>query len=707
MDSPANAGVQSDQMLADENMRSYMRAQEAGRSTFVTNADKYRRFARGDQWNPADIAKLEAAGRPAVTINLIKPTINAIKGEYSNRRADFEYKPRYDGATEEVARTLTKLAMAICDSNDYDFVESEVFDDAIHTGEGYFDIRMDFEDNILGEVRITSEDPAEVWVDPSARDYDPRKWGECGTARWRSIDEIEQLYGKEKATQLRVAAVLSNFSSDSFRYDQPKNQFGDVHRAMEVGALTDVSDAQGRILKSVLVIERQWYTLHMGREFVSLQFGDTREVPESWDQEKAQAFAQRMGLVIRKVMRRRIKWRTTAGNVVLHDDWSPYKTFTIIPMFCYWSRGKATGVVQDLISPQEITNKTESQMLHVVNTTANSGWKVPAGALVNMTVDDLARRGAETGLVLEYNVAIGEPEKIQPNSVPTGLDNVANRAISSFREISGVNQAMLGLEPARVSGVALENKQLRGSVQLQPVLDNLTYTRVLVGRKILELVQDFYTEERIIYISDRAEQKTEELVINQRLAAGTIVNDLTLGEYSVMVSSQPARDNYNESQFAQVLQMRELGIPVPGHFAIRYSGLQRKGEIADIVAQLEGFGEPSPMQQKMEELQLKLIEAELHELYADVGVKEATAQLTLAKARTEADKPMLEREKLEQEANTVALEQTTRDRVQRLKDMSSIVQSMQSNRVKLQTAAIQAMAKEKQANRPATGGDKR
>lgn len=39
----------------------------------------------------------------------------------------------------------------------------------------------------------------------------------------------------------------------------------------------------------------------------------------------------------------------------------------------------------------------------MVNTTANSGWKVKRNALANMTVDELEQRGAETGLVVELD----------------------------------------------------------------------------------------------------------------------------------------------------------------------------------------------------------------------------------------------------------------------------------------------------------------
>ena len=66
----------------------------------------------------------------------------------------------------------------------------------------------------------------------------------------------------------------------------------------------------------------------------------------------------------------------TADDVVLDDDWSIYRSFTIVPFFPYFRRGNPFGPVDNLIDPQNLLNKTSSQELHIVNTTANSGWVI-------------------------------------------------------------------------------------------------------------------------------------------------------------------------------------------------------------------------------------------------------------------------------------------------------------------------------------------
>ena len=179
-------------------------------------------------------------------------------------------------------------------------------------------------------------------------------------------------------------------------------------------------------------------------------------------------------------------------------------------------------MVRNLLSPQEQLNKVTSQELHIVNTTANSGWLVESGSLSSMQVEDLEEHGAETGLVLEYNRGSTPPGKIPPNQIPTGLDRIGQKASNNIKEISGINDSMLGTDSAEVSGIAIQAKQNRGVVMIQVPLDNLKKTRLYLADKILNLVQQFYTEERLVMITNEDDPlKTREpLVINQQTVEG-------------------------------------------------------------------------------------------------------------------------------------------------------------------------------------------
>lgn len=674
----------------------YERARDNGHIEYVEMAKKCDSYYQGDQWEVEDVSMLDAEGRPALTVNTILPTINTVLGEQSTRRADIQFKPRR-GGSEEVADTLNKLYMQLADNNKLDWVEQQVFSDGlIMDGRGYFDVRMDFSDHVEGEIRITAKDPLDILIDPDAKEYDINTWNEIFETKWMTLDEVEELYGKGKAEDLRFISENGNsFGRDSIEYEETR--YGDTENADEyLGGAYDSDEY--KTVRSLRVIERQHRKLTRVQCFVDPNTGDTRPVPESWSDRKIKKFAKEYGLSVISKMSKKVRWTVTCDKVVLHDDWSPYTNFTIIPYFAYFRRGTPFGMVRNLLSPQEQLNKISSQELHIVNTTANSGWMVESGSLVGMTSDDLEEHGAETGLVVEYQRGTTPPIKIQPNSIPTGLDRIAQKAASNIQAISGINDSMLGTDSAEVSGIAIRAKQNRGAIMIQVPLDNLRKTRHYLAEKILNLIQTFYTEQRIIQVTNEADplKPREPMVINQMTPEGTIVNDLTLGEYDVVVSTAPARDSFDEVQFAEALNLRQVGVAVPDDAIIEYSHLARKGELAKRIRMMTGI-EKSPEQmeaaQMAQQMQIQEAQLELEKLQAEVQKLSSEAAVNIAKAQSTAAGPDIEIAQLQGKVEMKMQELQLRRELADLTNATRTNQQQTQAAAKIAATAMQTGAK--------------
>ncbi|MCH7549363.1 MAG: S1 RNA-binding domain-containing protein [Candidatus Krumholzibacteriota bacterium] len=127
------------------------------------------------------------------------------------------------------------------------------------------------------------------------------------------------------------------------------------------------------------------------------------------------------------------------------------------------------------------------------------------------------------------------------------------------------------------------------------IFDNLDRTRKLRAKLMLQIVQSYYSEERLVQVFSKNEDGDdvqEEVALNQRVsifdpetqeAVDEIQNDLTLGEYSIAINSVPRRDTYDEVLFDQLIQMRENGVQIPDHVLIENSQLSDSKEIAEIV----------------------------------------------------------------------------------------------------------------------------
>ena len=683
----------------------YVRARDNGHLEYVEMAKKCDAFYRGDQWDEADVAALDAEGRPALTINTVLPTVNTVLGEQSTRRADVQFKPRR-GGDEAVAHTLTKLYMQIADNNKLDWVEQQVFSDGlILDGRGYFDVRIDFSDHVEGEIRITAKDPLDILIDPDAKESDPKTWNEVFETKWMTLDEIEELYGKKKAEELRFIAENGNgYGRDSIEYEE--NRYGDLDSTDDYLGAGIPGDDEYRNVRALRVIERQHKRMTRVMCFVDPETGDTRDVPEPWSEAKAKKFAKQYSLNLIRKVKRKVRWTVTCDKIVLHDDWSPYNDFTIVPYFAYFRRGRPFGMVRNLLSPQEQLNKIASQELHIVNTTANSGWMVESGSLVGMSADDLEEHGAETGLVLEYNRGSTPPVKIQPNQIPTGLDRISQKAALNIKAISGINDSMLGTDSAEVSGVAIQAKQNRGAIMIQVPLDNLRKTRQYLAEKILDLVQTFYTERRVIMITNEEDplKPREPMVINEMTPEGQIINDLTIGEYDVVISTAPARDSFDEVQFAEALNLRQVGVAIPDDAIIEYSHLARKQELAKRIRVMTGQEPPTPeqaevmaMQQQMAMQQLQL---EIAKLEAEVRKLQSDAAVNIAKVQDMTDvQPQLRLTELQSQIDTKMEELQLRRDLADLTNQTRQSQAETNAATRIAATAMQTAAK-KQSARP-------
>ena len=468
-----------DTELATKQWVRYAWARDNGHAQFVQKAEKCDAFFRGDQWEKADKALLENQRRPALTINKILSTISNVLGEQIYNRAETSFRPR-SGSPTEVADILTKVFKQISDNNQLDWKRSDMFADGIITSRGFLDVRIGYGDSMQGEVVIDNLNPKNVIIDPDGEEYDPDSWSEVFTTKWVTADDIAILYNKEDAEYLR------NREQSFFPYGYDsiqayRDRFGDRFNPMYNGDYDNSS-----VMRNIRLIERQYRMLDRQKHFVDPTTGDMRPIPDDFDRNKIAFMRQQFGLEVTTKLVRRIRWTVIADNVRLHDDWSPYKHFTVVPYFPYFRRGTTLGLVENLLGPQELLNKVSSQELHVINTTANSGWKVKSGTLTNMTVEELEQKGAQTGLVVEVNEIDGI-EKIQPNQVPTGLDRITYKAEEHIKTISGVSDSMQGFDREDVAAKAIQAKRQAGSTNLAKPLDSLTRTDHILARNILDL----------------------------------------------------------------------------------------------------------------------------------------------------------------------------------------------------------------------------
>lgn len=590
---------------ARENWNRYEYARLRGHTTYTRTARRNEEMYLGGglQWRQEDLAALSEENRPAYEVNETKIAVDSAIGYQINNRLDISFSPRGGTADDKSAEILNRVVMQVADNIKLQWKETEVFGDGLIQQRGYYDIRLAFDDAMTGEVGLEVLDPMDVLPDPDAKSYDPDKWNDVLVTRWLTYDDIEQAYGKKARKAVERREVSEDDWGEHEDDSEDRAKFG--REAITGGYADHVLDRPNEKISRVRVIDRQRWVYAMTRVAVT-QEGDVRDIEAL--QPDAVMRLEADGAIITKRMQRRVRWTVSTYDQLLHDDWSPYPWFTVVPYFPYFRRGQTRGMVDNAIGPQEIVNKAISQYIHALNSTANSGWLIEENSLSQMDREDLEHHGAETGLILEYKKGSTKPEKIQPNQVPTGIDRIIDRAFQALKDVT-VPDAMRGLDGGEKSGVAIQSRQFAAQQSLAVALDNLARTRNMIARRILWLVQHFYDEQRVFRITetrpDTGKQESFDLPVNvPDPITGDVVNDLTVGEYDVVISEQPLHVTFENSQYEQAIEMRREGVALPDSAIINASMLTNKEEI---LQQMQGDQKPDPMSEA--EVKLKMAQA--------------------------------------------------------------------------------------------------
>ena len=556
-------------------------------------------YYEGNQYTAADRAKLDSEGRPDITINKIKPLVNLVQGYFINNTTDIAYLPGHDGSgTQRLADALTHTSKQISQISHLPWVDSQVFMDGLLTGRGYFDFRLDFHPNDFGQGVWTAGDPFATYLDPDGDDYDPEKWNWIFESRWISIDEVEAVWGRRIHELIKPLANGHSFSDvPSHLYDgeeeiTPWRSFGgeeDSSRGWR--AFSDsLFDWVDTARKNIRLIDTQHYVYVHRWLFVDLETGYRREIPEHWSRERINrvlAYAVSNGdpvTVVRRMVRK-VRWTQMIGDILVYDDWSPYSTFTKIPFFPYFRRGKTRGMVEDLISPQDEINKRRSARLNIIGRSSNGGWIYAEGSFNPQQKDNLEQFGSAPGAQIEYRVVrlpggrvAPEPKQIQPSIPPVAMAQLEEEAENDLVEISGINRSALGQIDTVQSGRAIEARQRQAIVGLEGMIANWTMTKQIAGKKQLEVIQEHYREQRVVRVITDAGAPPDQVILNERTARG-MMNNVSLGTYTVSVDQRPLSKTFLDAVFEEMMRMKEIGMPIPDEDIIDASSMPRKDQV--------------------------------------------------------------------------------------------------------------------------------
>lgn len=515
-------------------------------------------FVAGKQWKEEDIQAFEASGRPAITINRIKPLINVLSGYQRLNRYDIDFLPRTGDDVDicQVRKGITKYVLDRCD---YDSQESQAFLDAAIGGLGWLDVGYEFDDELQdGEAFVKREDPFGIYVDPEAHkpDFSDAKY--ICRAKWVDKDELISVYPEHKEE------IEAQFSV----YDPAEQEVENV-RPDPLWFKSDI--------KKVRLVEC-WYKTKKKVTMFFLQDGSM--VPQ--ESVTVDMFLQ--GLIVgqEKISVTKVRVCSFFDTVLLEDIDSPYEhgEFPLVPITCFsFGAGDLpAGLVRDLKDPQREINRRRIQVLHILNTSGNGGGWIEEDAMSNDQKAEFERKGAIPGHFSEVRPGAISQGKIMERGMqnpPAAIIQAESQATTDLTAISGINEALMGVDiPNQSSGRAIELKQKQAITHIAPMFDHLRKAKKKVAyllwgkRGHAGVIPQFYTEDKVYRIEGTNGQefiRVNQQVIEQDPLGNTIyrtLNDLSQGEFDIVISDTEASTTQRQAQMWSLVDaVSKLQVP--------------------------------------------------------------------------------------------------------------------------------------------------
>lgn len=506
-------------------------------------------------------ADLEEKGLPALTLNRIAPIIRLIVGAAPDTEAKYSAVEEGDVETSSILNACKDHVENI---NQWEFTAKDWRKNMLVLNRSVIELAPDYNQDVRGDVELLLHPGDEFYFDPDSKRKDRRDMNymfrcvevspkECKRSWPKSISYIDQLVGYTKGDE---SGTPSRDSGEPDEYTDPRSNYYDP-----------ASDK--------IKIVYYWYKdIKNVTKIVDLMLPDETGKPKVYDSKKTVEQVKetlktiggdaeaRFKVVSVKITD--VKYMIFTHDIVLEEGDNPWNRPdgkpTILsknfPFVCAEPDRLITGTRQELISlidplkdPQKFHNKLASAIIHIIGTTASSGWDYETGAANKTWLKKLREQGSKAGFIMEWAkgaISGGRFQKRQPSMPPQAQMAEAKAMGDELLDISGV-ESLVSTESLGkgASGKAIDLKQRQGGNIISWVYDSFRFYQHILAEYIRDAMQMIYDYEKVVRIKGVSGLKPQQeyIRINEAIPddMGNIIqvlNDVTIGTYDVAISDR-------------------------------------------------------------------------------------------------------------------------------------------------------------------------
>lgn len=613
-------------------------------------------FRDGKQWSSSDIKKLKQKGIRALTINRIFPILNLIQGHYLNNRQDVVAKGRTK-QDNELGQVMSEGIHFVSSQNRGHQRSSTAFNDQITAGFGCLSVGFN-PDPRKEKVAIFSHKWYSVWWDPYATPWMEKE--DCRyafTADWADLEDLIGMFPELKKE------IREHFLSLADETDTGRANVNDEGLQIEEYKryLSSAYWVNGE-RKRVRPVE-MWYTQLVKRWFAIMANGRVIDLDDIENPEEEYLVIQSAREVVSAYVKK-MRVATFLDKLLLQDVWSPYvhDDYPFVPYVGYLDRfGFPFGIPRQIKEQDMEVNKRRSMALSLIN---NRRVITEKGAAENENKAYAEANRPDGYIVLKPGKknAFEIQEMSQMSQPQIDLLMQSEREI---QEISGANDESLGYTARIQSGVALDKKQQTTATITASLLENAKYSQQILGHKIGALIQDSWTDEKVLRITDRITGTEKFVAVNERIhsESGVVLkNDITQAMFDYEITARPmtatVREKNSDLIFSAINKSPPEAVGPLLNLALEISDIPNKDLLLQQIRKATGvapLNDDLPLEER-EALQQQEAEQKEAEAQKEIAQQDETIRLDQEKVKAETLKLLAEADAEKQQADQKGFE---------------------------------------------------
>lgn len=565
-------------------------------------ADMDTRIALGDQSLLSRYTTTNTRTAKQLYFNKVLRVLNMISGYQRKNRLSSIAIP-IEGENQQLADDFSAcLQWAMQVSNSYHTV-SDAFEGCIQSGLNMLSVWMDYRnDPENGDLKVSRLGYNSFIMDPFWTNTDMSDCSWIWTRRWLSGEEVTGLYPdlEDELPQLQNANQgYSNRGNDMKFLFQPQATYIKI--------------------KDMFAYDEYWTQEHRNSyKILDMMTGEM--APWKYGVKEFKEFKERVNPLVKllTVQTPTVKRNVLVNGQLVFEEKRPWSLdrMPFVPVVCYHSPDvmyyeyRLQGVVRGLRDSQIELNVRRNKMLDVLDSQINSGFIIKEDALVR--AEDVFMTGQGRALFVKDTCNI--PTDVVPipaPPIPSGDMDMQTLLEKEIMENAGTTEELFGQGDKEMSGISTQLRQGAALVGLQGIFDKLNLSQKHLGNIFLDLIQGNFSEAKVERIIKR--KPVEEFYTPER-------NRL----FDVAIEQGLLTTTQKQMEFAQMLQLRELGIMIPDDVLLEKSTLQNKKDLVEAVQRQQ------QQQQQQQEMQ---IQVEMRKLQSETELLDSNSENMRASAR--------------------------------------------------------------------------